>query len=106
MLYFEGTMLLARSNGIGTTAIVPFSVPVTLFEYWDAIGFGDDSLLDPGIVRDASVCAASTKHIERYIVEEIRRALGIKAKLLPIHNISRFSDISYESYRNDPALRL
>ena len=40
-------MLRASSYDMGTTATVPFIVPVVESGYWDAIGFGEDSLPDP-----------------------------------------------------------
>lgn len=40
MRYWVGIMLRAKSSEIGITATVPFSVPVALFGYVVAIGFG------------------------------------------------------------------
>jgi hypothetical protein len=42
-------MLRACLYGIGTTEIVLLIVPVTLKGYKDAIGFGEDSLLDASV---------------------------------------------------------
>lgn len=41
ILYFAGMIWRANSREMGITAIVPFSVPVALLGYVEAIGFGE-----------------------------------------------------------------
>jgi hypothetical protein len=62
--YCDGMMLRASLYGIGTTEIVLLIVPVTLKGYKDAIGFGEDSLLDAS-VHSIAVATLPSKHINK-----------------------------------------
>ena len=70
--YCDGMMLRASLYGIGTTEIVLLIVPVTLKGYKDAIGFGEDSLLDASVhsmtafaVVGIAVATLPSKHINK-----------------------------------------